>query len=106
MYTFPGREPSQTTTPCTASTIPGGPYVYIGSVTTNSYDDNNVVAGTTYYYVVRKADATGAELCQSNEATASPDSCNVPEFLSPVLPAALITGFAAAIMLIRGTRKY
>ena len=54
------------------STIAGGPYSLIASVTTNTYLDNDVFAGITYYYVIRPAALNGDELCQSNETNASP----------------------------------
>ena len=52
------------------STTSGGPYVFLTSVAAMTYLDNDVVVGNTYYYVVRPAALNGAELCQSNEATA------------------------------------
>jgi hypothetical protein len=54
------------------STIDGGPYVKIGSTssTYSTYLDSAVVNGTTYYYVVREADASDQEACQSNQASA------------------------------------
>lgn len=56
------------------STTAGGPYGLIG-ITSSDYStflDANVVNGTTYHYVVRPAGFDLAELCQSNEASATP----------------------------------
>jgi len=56
------------------STALGGPYVFIADVvsTYSTYLDTGLVNGTTYYYVVRPAALNGDELCQSNEASATP----------------------------------
>ncbi len=54
----------------------------IGSVTTDFYDDSATISSTIYYYVVREGDATGAELCQSNEVSASVSNTCIPEFPS------------------------
>jgi fibronectin type 3 domain-containing protein len=55
-------------------TINGGPYALLANTpsTYSTYLDTSVVAGTTYYYVVRPAGLNGNELCQSNEASATP----------------------------------
>lgn len=55
-------------------TASGGPYVLIASTTStySTYLDTNVVDGTTYYYIVRESAANGDEICQSNEANATP----------------------------------
>lgn len=55
-------------------TISGGPYLLIGTTTSNysTYLDTNVVNGTTYYYIVRPTALNGAEVCQSNQASAKP----------------------------------
>jgi len=53
-------------------TVMGGPYGNIGTTMATSFEDTNVVANTTYYYVVRPAAANGLEICQSNEAEATP----------------------------------
>ena len=57
-------------------TISGGPYLKIASTTStySTYLDTTVVNGTTYYYVVRTAAANGDELCQSNQASATPSA--------------------------------
>jgi uncharacterized surface anchored protein len=86
-------------------TTSGGPYVMIGSVTTNSYNDNSAASGTTYYYVVQSADKTGSELCQSNEGSAGSASC-IPEFPSDFLPATLVIGFLGTVLFIRRTREH
>jgi fibronectin type 3 domain-containing protein len=54
-------------------TIAGGPYLKIGATTStySTYLDTAVVTGQTYYYVVRPAAVNDAELCQSNEASAT-----------------------------------
>jgi len=55
-------------------TISGGPYLRLAN-TTSTYStwlDSSVVNGTTYYYVVRPLITSGAEWCQSNEASAKP----------------------------------
>lgn len=49
----------------------GGPYVSIGTSTTNTYTDKQVKNGTTYYYVV-SAVVSGSEGTNSNEASATP----------------------------------
>jgi predicted alpha-1,6-mannanase (GH76 family)/fibronectin type 3 domain-containing protein len=41
------------------SLTPGGTYTAIGSTSTNTYTDSNVVSGVTYYYVVAAANAVG-----------------------------------------------
>ena len=55
------------------STVSGGPYTFIGS-TTSTYslylDKGPLTNGTTYYYVVRQAQLSGNEVCQSNQASA------------------------------------
>ena len=53
--------------------VSGGPYTFIGSTTSTyaTYADRTVVNGSTYYYVVRPALLSGAETCQSNQATAT-----------------------------------
>jgi hypothetical protein len=55
------------------STVAGGPYVKIGATTStySTYLDTGLVTGVTYYYVVRPAALNDAELCQSNEASAT-----------------------------------
>jgi len=56
------------------STVSGGPYAKIANTTStySTYLDTGVTNGTTYYYVVRPAALNGDELCQSNEASATP----------------------------------
>ena len=56
------------------STTMGGPYMFIAATTStfSTYLDMEVANGTTYYYVVREATLNGDELCQSNEASATP----------------------------------
>jgi hypothetical protein len=58
------------------ATTMGGPYSLIANTTStySTYLDTNVVNGTTYYYVVREAALNGDELCQSNEASATPQA--------------------------------
>lgn len=58
------------------SPITGGPYIMLAQTTStySTYLDLNVVNGTTYYYVVREVSPEGDELCQSNEAAATPRS--------------------------------
>jgi hypothetical protein len=85
-------------------TIMGGPYVYIGPTTVAAYDDTNVFVGTTYYYVVRPADASNGEYCQSNEGLAMPSNC-IPEFPSTLLPSTMIIGFLGTVLLIQRTRE-
>lgn len=55
------------------STTAGGPYSKIGATTStySVYIDSGLVTGNTYYYVVRPAAINDAELCQSNEASAT-----------------------------------
>jgi hypothetical protein len=56
------------------STTAGGPYVKIANTTStySTYLDTGLTDGVTYYYVVREAALNGDELCQSNEANATP----------------------------------
>ena len=58
------------------STTQGGPYTQIGVTysTYSTYIDYAVVNGTKYYYVMRPAALNNDELCQSNEASATPTS--------------------------------
>ena len=65
------------------STVSGGPYDVINTVTSatySTYTDNNVVNGTTYYYVVTAITAVG-ESGSSNEVSATPtgDVVNPPD---------------------------
>jgi len=55
-------------------TTSGGPFALIANTTStySTYLDTDVLNGTTYYYVVRPVAVTGSELCQSNEASATP----------------------------------
>jgi hypothetical protein len=52
----------------------GEPYEFIATTTSTyaTYLDFDVINGTTYFYVVRPATLNGAEICQSNEASATP----------------------------------
>ena len=52
------------------STISGGSYATIASLTGTSYTDTNVIVGPTYYYVVTAADSFG-ESANSTQAGAS-----------------------------------
>ena len=56
------------------STTSGGPYILLVNTTStySTYLDTDVVNGTTYYYVVREVSWSTDELCQSNEASATP----------------------------------
>lgn len=56
------------------STTQGGPYTFVATTasTYSTYLDTGLANGTTYYYVVKPAELNGAELCQSNEANATP----------------------------------
>jgi len=56
------------------SMVPGGPYIFIGTIVAPPYVDTTVQNCVTYYYVVRPAALNGDELCQSNEASATPAS--------------------------------
>ncbi len=53
------------------STVSGGTYSYLGSVSspTINYSDSTVVAGTTYYYVVKSKNSFGLTSNFSNEIT-------------------------------------
>jgi hypothetical protein len=54
-------------------TTSGGPYLKIGEASIGLYVDTKSLVNnppTTYYYVIREVAANGAELCQSNQATA------------------------------------
>ncbi|MFA9465337.1 MAG: hypothetical protein ACERKN_13715 [Velocimicrobium sp.] len=50
------------------STTAGGPYIQIGTSTTNSFADTDVVNGTTYYYVICADGST-----DSKEVSATPN---------------------------------
>ena len=58
------------------STISGGPYPTIASVTPTNYTDNNLAGRTTYYYVVT-AVTPGSQGTNSAQASATP-TANVP----------------------------
>jgi len=55
-------------------TSAGGPYMFIANTTSTYavYMDTGLTNGTTYYYVVREVALNTNELCQSNEASATP----------------------------------
>lgn len=53
-------------------TITGGPYLYIANATGTVYADFGLTNGVTYHWVVRPAALNGNELCQSNQASATP----------------------------------
>jgi VCBS repeat-containing protein len=56
-------------------TVSGGPYALIATVSGGFYLDNGPLSlNRMYYYVVREAQANGAETCQSNQAVATPRS--------------------------------
>ncbi|GIO38268.1 hypothetical protein J41TS12_31290 [Paenibacillus antibioticophila] len=80
------------------STIPGGTYTTINTVTsgTYSYTDTNVVNGTTYYYVVSAVNAVG-EGQNSNEASATPKGSDV---VNPPNPGEGQTGERALLRII------
>lgn len=56
------------------SNTSGGPFSLVAPTTStySTYLDTGLTNGTTYYYVVREAALNGDELCQSNEASATP----------------------------------
>jgi hypothetical protein len=50
-------------------TASGGPYAMLGTTTVTAYSDTAGLAnGQTYFYVLQPDNATGGEICQSNEA--------------------------------------
>jgi hypothetical protein len=50
--------------------VSGGPYMLLGSTTSSAYaDTNGLVNNSTYFYVVEPTNASGQDLCQSNQAT-------------------------------------
>jgi hypothetical protein len=52
------------------STTNQGPYTQIGSTMTTAYSDRvGLSNGDTYYYVLQPVNSSGAEVCQSNQAT-------------------------------------
>jgi fibronectin type 3 domain-containing protein len=55
-------------------TTSGGPFILVANTTStySTYLDTDVVNGTTYYYVLREVAINTDELCQSNEASATP----------------------------------
>lgn len=55
------------------STVSGGPYLYLGRVSGPVFADMGPLTnGTTYYWVVRPTLVNLTELCQSNQASATP----------------------------------
>jgi hypothetical protein len=64
------------------STMNGGPYTTITSVTATSFTDTGLVNGTTYYYVVSAVNI-GGESTNSTEVSARPTS---PVVISSPLP--------------------
>ncbi len=56
------------------STVSGGPYQFLANTTStySTYLDSAVINNTTYYYVVREVALNTNEICQSNEASATP----------------------------------
>lgn len=54
--------------------VTGGPYVKIAETTSaySTYLNTGLTNGTAYFYIVRPVAANGNEICQSNEATATP----------------------------------
>lgn len=65
------------------STVQTGPFTSVGTSTTTSFIDTDVVAGTTYYYEVDAVNAAG-ESTPSNEVTVT-----IP-FLVPGPPTNLV----------------
>ena len=60
------------------ATTAGGPYTTITTeITETSYTDTDVTSGTTYYYIVSAINA-GAEIGNSNEASAQPTESQTP----------------------------
>ncbi len=53
------------------STVSGGPYTTLASLSPTNYPDTSVTNGTPYFYVVTAVNASG-ESSNSNEATATP----------------------------------
>jgi hypothetical protein len=52
------------------STTNEGPYTQVGSTLTTAYSDRvGLSNGDTYYYVLQPVNSSGAEVCQSNQAT-------------------------------------
>ncbi len=74
----------------------GGPYTFIGltNATTPTYVDGTVLANTTYYYVMREANSTNTETCQSNEAQATDAGDAIPPTTTiSAVPAANANGW-------------
>ena len=61
----------------TAGFTPSASNLLLGGVTTNSYQDANLLAATTYYYVVEAVNALGAS-APSNQASATTTSSTTP----------------------------
>jgi hypothetical protein len=68
------------------ATTSGGPYMLKANTTCNIYSDTDVVNGTTYYYVVREVALNEDELCQSNEAQATPEPRTVTVTFNVTVP--------------------
>lgn len=68
------------------STILGGPYGLLSSVTTSQHLDSSVSNDTTYYYVVRARDQGGASSPNSAEVSGTPSSVDIP----PERPSGLV----------------
>ena len=66
------------------STISGGPYSQIASVTSTSYTDATVTNGTVYHYVVCAVNAAG-DSADSADAAVTPD----PTITTPAVPMGL-----------------
>jgi len=50
-------------------TTTGGPYTKVGTTTTTAYSDRTGLSDSdTYFYVLQPVNASGAEICQSNQA--------------------------------------
>ena len=55
------------------STVNGGPYMVIATVTASSqYNNTGLTSGTTYYYVVTAVNGSGQESPFSNQASGTP----------------------------------
>jgi hypothetical protein len=74
-------------------TTAGGPYSKIAETTSrySTYLDTTVVNEVTYFYVIRTAEASGRETCQSSETSAKPTATRRSRNEAPVITSSAVT---------------